>query len=613
MSAALSKVVRSAAKPGASVSRAWLRAFELTAPIPRQRGRVLPVVVDELGCRLGDKPALLSDRECFSYLELAKRARRYTRWALAEGVAKGDVVGLLMPNRPEYLAIWLGVTRVGGVVALFNTNLVGQSLAHCIQAASAKHLIVAAEFADALDTALPNLAAPPQVWIHRGLRSNRVSPTRKQGTDIDEKIENLADTPLEAGELRDITIDDRALYIFTSGTTGMPKAANVSHARVMQWGSWFAGMMEATGNDRLYNCLPMYHSVGGVLAPGAMLAAGGSLVVREKFSASQFWSDIIRWECTAFQYIGELCRYLLHCPHAENETAHRLRLACGNGLAAGVWEAFQKRFRIPQILEFYAATEGGLSLFNVQGKPGAIGHIPQYLAHRFAPALVAFDFDKNDPSRDENGFCIRCGVNEPGEAIVKVQNDPASAGSRFEGYTSPAETKKRILADVFAAGDAWVRTGDLMRQDAQGFFYFVDRVGDTFRWKGENVATSEVAQELCAFEGILHAGVYGVAIPGADGRAGMAAIVCEGELDLAALRRHLADRLPAYARPLFLRVCPQAEITGTFKYAKADLIRQGFNPSECADPLYFDHPELRAYAVLDAPVYESILAGAIRL
>jgi fatty-acyl-CoA synthase len=562
---------------------------------------VLPVVVDELGDRLGEKPALFSDRECFTYQELAGRARRYARWALAQGLAMGDVVGLLMPNRPEYLAIWLGVSRVGGVVALLNTNLVGQALAHSIQAVSAKHVIVAEELISELDTALPHLAAPPEVWIHGGRRG------------IDETIESLAAAPLETGQTRKIAIDDRALYIFTSGSTGMPKAVNVSHARVMQWGLWFAGMMDAQPGDRLYNCLPMYHSVGGVLAPGAMLAAGGSLVVREKFSASQFWSDIIRWDCSAFQYIGELCRYLLHRPYAENETAHRLRLACGNGLAASVWEAFQERFRIPRILEFYAATEGGISLFNVQGKPGAIGHIPKYLAHRYAPALVAFDFDKGEPTRNENGFCIRCGFNEPGEAIDEIQNDPASAGSRFEGYTSAAETEQRILRHVFAAGDAWVRTGDVLRQDERGFFYFVDRVGDTFRWKGENVATSEVEQQLCAFERILHASVYGVAVPGTEGRAGMAAIVCAGALDLAALRRHLAKRLPAYARPLFLRVCPQPEVTGTFKYAKTDLVRQGFNPGQCVDPLYFNHPELRAYAALDAPLYDSILAGAIRL
>jgi fatty-acyl-CoA synthase len=601
MIAAPSHTVQAAPKPGSSVSRAWLRALELTAPIPRQRQRVLPLIVDELGHQLGDKPALLSDRECFSYRELAGRARQYSRWALAQGLAKGDVVGLLMPNRPEYLAIWLGISRIGVVVALLNTNVTGRSLAHCIQASSAKCIIVAEEFAEAFNTALPNLTAPPKAWIHGN------------GGGLGAEIAHRSAAPLDAGELREVTIEDRALYIYTSGSTGMPKAVNVSHARVMQWALWFAGMMDAQPGDRLYNCLPMYHSVGGVLAPGAMLAAGGSLVVSEKFSASRFWNDIARWECTAFQYIGELCRYLLHRPPETNETAHRLRLACGNGLAASVWEEFQQRFRIPQILEFYAATEGGLSLFNVQGKPGAIGHIPAYLAHRFAPALVAFDIDKGEPIRNESGFCVRCGVNEPGEAISKLQDDPASAGSRFEGYTNAAQTEKKILRNVFAEGDAWVRTGDLMRQDEKGFFYFVDRVGDTFRWKGENVSTSEVAQELCAFAGILHASVYGVAIEGTDGRTGMAAIVCDGQIDLAALHRHLADRLPAYARPLFLRICRHAQVTGTFKYEKAELVRQGFNPSQCAGPLYFNHPELHAYVALDMPLYESILAGAIRL
>ena len=601
MSAARCETVQTTARPGGSVSRAWMRALELTAPITRQRGRVLPTVVDELGSQMGDRPALLSDRESFTYSELAGRTRRYARWALAQGVAKGDVVALLMPNRPEYLAVWLGVTRVGGVVALLNTNLAGPSLAHCVQAAQARHVVVAVELAGALETALPHLAAPPRVWVHGGERG------------IEATIESFPDEPLGPEEEREITIDDRALYIYTSGSTGLPKAVNVSHARVMQWGLWFAGMTDAQPDDRLYNCLPMYHSVGGVLAPGAVLAAGGSMVVRERFSASQFWSDINRWKCTAFQYIGELCRYLLHQPGSENETAHGLRMAVGNGLSAGVWEAFQQRFRIPQVLEFYAATEGGLSLFNVQGRPGAIGHIPSYLAHRFAPALVRFDFDTGEPVRDEDGFCVRCDTNEPGEALVKVRSDAEGAGSRFEGYTSAAETEKRILRDVFAPGDAWVRTGDLMRRDEKGFFYFVDRVGDTFRWKGENVSTSEVAQELCAFGGVLHASVYGVTVPGTEGRAGMAAVVTEGTLDLAALHGHLAERLPGYARPLFLRLCPQATLTGTFKYAKTELVRQGFDPARCSDPLYFYHPESRAYTALDAPAYDSICAGTVRL
>jgi fatty-acyl-CoA synthase len=312
---------------------------------------------------------------------------------------------------------------------------------------------------------------------------------------------------LSGEERRPLTIEDRALYIYTSGTTGLPKAANVSHARVLQWSCWFAGMMGARPTDRMYNCLPMYHSIGGVLVPGALLVSGGTVVIREKFSASQFWSDIIRWDCTMFQYIGELCRYLLNATPSSDETNHRIRIACGNGLASEVWSGFKERFQISQILEFYAATEGGVSLFNVQGKRGAIGHIPSYLAHRFSPALVRFDVEKNEPDRDDQGFCIRCAPNEIGEAIGKILYDPSNVSSRFEGYTDKKASDEKILRNVFEYGDSWVRTGDLMRKDQMGYFYFVDRIGDTFRWKGENVATSEVSEVISSFPGVKHVNV----------------------------------------------------------------------------------------------------------
>jgi fatty-acyl-CoA synthase len=589
----------------------------LTAPITRNRERTLPTLIEELASRLEDAPALLSDREQMTYRQLFHRANQYARWALAQGLAKGDVVGLLMTNRPEYIACWLGITSVGAVVALLNTNLTGASLAHCIQIASVSHLIVAAEFETALEGCLIHLDPKPVVWLHG-------SPIRSGGGDqastllsslprLDTELNQFPGVALSLAERRPPTIDDRALLIYTSGTTGLPKAANVSHARVLQWGLWFAGMMEAQPSDRMYNCLPMYHSVGGVLVPGATLAVGAALVIRERFSASQFWSDIQRWQCTGFQYIGELCRYLLLTPPHPGEATHDLRIACGNGLAAEVWEAFQSRFRIPQILEFYAATEGGVSLFNVQGKPGAIGHIPSYLAHRFAPALVRFDVEKGEPVRNEDGFCVKCAPHEAGEALGKLDNDPSAAGSRFEGYTNRQDSEKRILRDVFAPGDAWVRTGDLMRKDEKGFFYFVDRIGDTFRWKGENVATSEVAKEIAAFPGVSHVNVYGVTIPGAEGRAGMAALVTEEPLDLAAFRHHLVQRLPSYARPVFLRVLKEAAVTGTFKYSKTDLVREGFHPGLCADPVYFDHPGMQGFVPLDPDLFNQIQQGSIRL
>ncbi len=590
--------------PG-SAAKAWLCALELTTPIAKNPDRTLPVVIEEAAARFGNAPALLSDRESLTFRALAERANQYGRWALEQGLAKGDAVCLLMTNRPEFMAIWLGITSVGVVVSLLNTSLEGPSLAHCVRVVSPKLIIVAAESVDALTTALPLLEQSPSVWTcsAEGLSFPRL--------DLD--VEGHSGEMLSQAERRGTSIDDRALYIYTSGTTGLPKAANVSHARVMQWTHWFSGMMEVQQTDRMYDCLPMYHSVGGVQVPGAVLIAGGAVVIKEKFSASQFWNDISRWDCTLFQYIGELCRYLLHSGASDKETEHRIRLACGNGMAPEVWDAFKDRFRIPRILEFYAATEGSVSLFNVQGKTGAIGHIPAYLAHRFSPVLVVFDVETGEPARDEQGFCIQCAPNQPGEAISKVTSDTSNVGSRFEGYTTQEASDKKILRDVFEKGDAWIRTGDLMRKDEKGYFYFVDRIGDTFRRKGENVATSEVSEAICAYPGVKHANVYGVAVPGTEGRVGMAALVAEKELDLDGFRKHLTSHLPHYARPLFLRIRSAVDLTGTFKYSKTDLIRQGYDPTGSQDALYFDHPESGAFVRLDEQLYDRIQCGGIRL
>jgi fatty-acyl-CoA synthase len=371
--------------------------------------------------------------------------------------------------------------------------------------------------------------------------------------------------------------------------------------------------MGTGAEDRMYNCLPMYHSVGGVLATGAILVSGGSVVIKEKFAARQFWSDIVRWECTLFQYIGELCRYLLNTEPGPDEAAHRIRMCSGNGLRPDVWEAFRARFRIPRILEFYAATEGNFSLFNVEGKAGAIGRIPPFLAHRFPAALVQVDPEKAEPVRDAHGLCIRCAANEVGEAIGRIPTGRSSSGARFDGYSSREDSEKKVLRDVFERGDAWYRTGDLMRVDDQGHFYFVDRIGDTFRWKGENVSTSEVEAAICAFPGVKDACVYGVTVPGADGRAGMAALVNEGDLDLAAFRAHLAVRLPGYALPLFLRLRSRLEVTATFKYAKSELVRQGYDPDASADVNYFNDAHRGEFVRLDEALYARIRTGLFRL
>jgi fatty-acyl-CoA synthase len=578
----------------------WVRALEATAPITRNPQRLLLDVIADVAATRGAAPALISARETLSFADLAARANRYARWALDHGLAKGDTVALLMPNCPDYMAIWLGISAVGSAVALLNTQLRGPSLAHCIDVVAPKHIIVAADLHEAFDTARAHLASGPMLWSHGSIGSE--APQFEQATA------RYSANALSAAERRGTQIGDRALLIYTSGTTGLPKAANVSHHRLLQWSFWFAGLMNSGPDDRMYNCLPMYHSIGGVVATGAVLVNGGSVVIREKFSAQKFWDDVCDFDCTLFQYIGELCRYLVHAPNHPRERAHRLRFACGNGLRADVWRQFQERFDIPRVLEFYAATEGNFSLYNVEGKVGAIGRVPSFLGHRFPLALVRFDHATGQPARGTDGFCIRCAADEPGEAIGRIGN-----GAAFEGYTNKTESERKILRDVFVRGDAWYRTGDLMRKDAGGFFYFVDRIGDTFRWKGENVATAEVAEAIAEFPGVTEATVYGVSVPGVEGAAGMATIVADGAIDLAALREHLARRLPAYARPLFLRIKDRIELTATFKHKKTELVRDGYDPAATPDALYFDDPAQHAFVPLDAALHARLVEGAIRL
>ena len=586
-----------------SAAKSWLKAIELTSRIEAEPVRLFADLVEEWSKRQPDRPALISEMGTLSYRALAERINRYARWALSAGIEAGDTVCLLMPSRPDYIAAWLGITKVGGVVALINTRLVGLSLSHCINIADADHVILADELGGVFETALPYLNRAPKIWIHAG-HSNEPG--------LDASLEQMDGSPLAPSERRGVTINDRALLIYTSGTTGLPKAASISHRRILNWGGWFAGLTGAAPEDRLYDCLPVCHSVGGIVAPCSMLSAGASVVLSDKFSATTFWRDIVRFDCTLFQYIGELCRYLLKAPPSEYESIHRLRLACGNGLRGDIWEAFQARFAIPQILEFYAATEGNFSIYNVEGKPGAIGRIPPLLAHRFPAAIVRLDIATGAPVRGEDGLCIPCARNEAGEAIGRI-GTADGGGGRFEGYTDAAETEKKVLRDVLAPGDAWFRTGDLMKLDEAGYFHFVDRVGDTFRWKGENVATSEVNEAVLDCPGVADATTCGVEIPGADGRAGMAAIVLEDGFDLGEFRERLSQRLPAYACPVIIRFCPSLDTTETFKQKKHQLVHEGFDPRRVSDPLFFLDPKSGAYRPIDADAYARILEGSIRL
>jgi fatty-acyl-CoA synthase len=584
--------------------QAWGRALAMTAQIGRDGFLTLPVLIDQLADRFGEAPALLSESERLSYRDLAARTNRFARWALAQGLEAGDVVCLLMSNCADYVPIWLGLTRIGATVALVNTNLAGASLAHCVNLVAPKAVLVGDDLAAALAAARPRLAPQLRCWVHG-------KSTLSAG--IEREIGRLSGDRLAIGEAAPPSIGQRALLLYTSGTTGLPKAANVSHFRLIQWCCWAAGMMDTRATDRLYDPLPMYHSIGGIVAIGAMLVNGGSVVLRRRFSVSRFWDDVVEWDCTLFQYVGELCRYLVNSPPHRRETAHRIRLCSGNGLREKVWIELQRRFGIPRVLEYYAATEGNFSLYNCEGKPGAVGRIPPYLAHRFAVALIRLDRGTGEPLRDRNGLCIRAAADEVGEAIGRIGDDGAGPGGRFEGYTDRAASQQKVLRDVLEVGDAWLRTGDLMRRDKNGYFYFVDRIGDTFRWKGENVSTTEVAEAIAEYRDVREAVVYGVAVPETEGRAGMAAIVVTPEFELDDFRSYLVAALPEYARPLFLRICPALATTATLKPAKQGLAGEAYDPAATSDPIYFDDRGGRAFVRLDAALYRRLSRGALRL
>jgi len=571
-------------------------------------------LVEQWASRTPDAEAICFEGRTFSYADYDAWGNRYASWACAQGIRRGDVVALLMENRPEYLFCWLGLAKIGGVAALINSNLTGASLAHCLRVSKARHLVLGSELQDAYAGARELLDEKPQVWLCRDLgRASGGDAEPVSGhLDLDRALASAASAP-ERDLRSGLTNRDKLFYIYTSGTTGNPKAANISHHRFLEIAHGFAAMSRATARDRMYVVLPLYHSAGGMCAVGIALASGAALVLRRRFSAGHFFSDCREQRVTLFQYIGELCRYLLNSPPHPDERRHRIRLCLGNGLRPDIWEAFQQRFRIPEIVEFYGATEGNVALFNADGKVGAIGRIPPLLQRASNLRLVRFDVNDERPTRGPDGFCIECGPGEVGEAIGRIPSNPDAVLGRFEGYTDEHETDKKILCGAFEKGDAWFRTGDLMRRDDQGYYYFVDRIGDTFRWKGENVSTSEVAAVLGGHPGVREANVYGVEVPGAEGRAGMAALVVDPDFELQSLHDRLEDALASYARPLFIRLQPEMQVTGTFKHRKLDLVAQGFDPRRVADPLYFLDPKTKAFTHLDEPTYRQIVAGEIRI
>jgi len=561
--------------------------------------------VEATAAKYPDQPAVLCEGRQLSWRELNEEANRYAGALRGIGLKRGDTVSMMLENRIEYVTALIALNKLGATAALLNTNLTGGPLAHCISITGCSMCLVGEERLEAID-AVRGDPALEGVGSYLFVPDSGQTPCPTWAVNLAEEAADKS--PENPPETARVTLGDIALYIFTSGTTGLPKAAVMSNGRYLRTAaiSYKVGL-RCDVNDRIYLCLPLYHGTGLFLGVGAAFCTGASMFIRRKFSASRFLEEVREHGATCFIYIGELCRYLLNTPPGKDDYRNPLGTMMGNGLRPDVWHQFKERFGIDRVSEFYGSSEGNVGFVNFLNKDCTVG------ATTLPVALVQYDVDADEIVRDGKGHCIRVAAGEPGLLLGKI-----TANTAFEGYTSKEATEKKILRNVFRRGDAWFNTGDLMRTVDVGFalgiphYQFVDRVGDTFRWRSENVSTNEVGEIINGHPQIAFCNVYGVEIPKADGRAGMAALaLAEGvtQLDLASFSAHVCSQLPSYARPVFLRIQRELDTTGTFKLVKGELRKEGYDLDQVQDPLYVMKPGADRYELLDSGFAAKIAAG----
>ena len=514
-------------------------------------------VFQDRAAKHGNRTFLRFDDQQISYRHANETANRYAAVLAERGVRRGDVVGIMLRNSPDAVLTMLAAVKCGAVAGMLNYNQREEVLAHSIGLLNATVVVAESDF---------------------------VEPMVDSGAEVADllTIENLAalaeakpvGNPASAAQVQ---ARDPAFYIFTSGTTGHPKASVMTHQRWLRALAGFSGLgVRLRSNDTLYCALPLYHNNALTVALSSVIDAGATLALGKTFSASRFWDEVIRMRATAFIYIGELCRYLLNQPPKPTDRAHKVRVIVGNGLRPEIWQEFTTRFGIKRVVEFYAASEGNTAFINILNIPGSTGINPMQLAY------VEFDAETGEPVRDGGGRVRRVPSGQPGLLL-----SPVTRLSPFDGYTDKAASEKKLVRDAFKDGDVWFNTGDVMNPQGMGHAAFADRLGDTFRWKGENVATTDVEAALASDPGVGECTVFGVEVPDTGGRAGMAAIKLRGgvQFDGVGLAEVLYERLPGYAIPLFVRIVESLETTSTFKSRKVDLRNQAYGP-ELSDPLY---------------------------
>ncbi|CAI2735323.1 unnamed protein product [Schistosoma spindalis] len=568
--------------------------------------------------------AIYFEDQVWTFGHLDAYSNKVANYLAKCGFKRGDILLLFMNSCPAYIGIWLGAAKVGVATGLINTNLCKGSLMNCIKTLNARGIVVGSSLKETFETVSEyDDLLLEMIWLvdeksslPETAYSNSTSSTCSWNIAL-AQVPHCAPIPLP----RMANLREHLIYVYTSGTTGLPKAAIITKLRytlLVVGAKYSFGIRQS---DIIYDPLPLYHSAGGICGVGQMLLNGSTIVIRSKFSASQFWSDCVKYKCTVAQYIGEICRYLLCQPVRPTDKQHHVRIAFGNGLRPQIWKEFQERFNLKQIGEFYGATESNTNIANMDNKLGAVGYVSKIIDGFYPCYIIKIGADTREPIRDPvTGLCILCEPNEPGHLVARINsNDPFRI---FDGYVNSEASEKKIIRNVLRKGDLWFASGDLMCCDELGYMYFIDRLGDTFRWHGENVSTSEVERVLDQAIGTLTGTVFGVSIPGTEGKAGMAAIALEGlklnsteeENLLCRINEEFTGNLPSYARPLFIRLCQNLTMTGTFKISKTEISRLGFDPNiDPSDHVYFLNPQTKVYQLVDQQLFNDINNGVFSL
>ncbi|XP_067143687.1 long-chain fatty acid transport protein 4-like isoform X1 [Centruroides vittatus] len=560
----------------------------------------------EIARKFSNKVCFYYEDKTWTFQEVEEYANRIANCFAELGFRPGDDVALFMSSCPEFVCIWLGLSKIGVIPALINYNLRLETLVHCLTVVKCKAVIFESSLQSAIRDVVPILKEKTtlQYFCHGDF----------DGVSFPAKSLNLLaqeSSPYPPNNGHKGKYSDRLFYIYTSGTTGMPKAAIIKHARYVWMGAAVKYLKNVKDSDIIYSSLPLYHTAGSIVGCAQCLIFGSSLAIRNKFSASKFWDDCIKYNCTVANYIGETCRYLLAQPERPVEKQHKVRLMFGNGLRPQIWEQFKNRFGIKEIGEFYGSTEGNANIINIDNTVGCVGFTSMIIPSVYPISLIKVD-ETGKPIRNSKGLCIKCRPGEPGELVGKIINtDPLRS---FDGYVNSSANDKKIVRNVFKHGDFAFLSGDTLVMDENGYLYFVDRTGDTFRWKGENVSTTEVEGVISKIVGNKDSVVYGVSVPGCEGKAGMAAI-CDPnhEINLDHLLSEMRKVLPLYAVPLFLRFVSEVELTGTFKLKKNKLREEEFDISKVKDPLYYLDIPKQCYVQLNESSYKDICEGKIRL